>query len=290
MKKFIVMILFLVILTAGCTEQDNAPEEDAVSAPEISETKDSAENASAANGEQIEINPALGAPGAEADFTEAEVLKSEDEGVENSDAEISGTEGLEAFSTKTTVKLNGDIGQKIGSSYLGINEGQVYHFFPEQILGDPRYTTIKVEDGLHVLHPDGLFFLENDTATIYSNTIVEEAAFPCEWNPPIQKPNPTGGLYNFYFPYMTANFTESEYWIEDNRIYAPKKGHIFLYRNGETVYIKNGTGLEDNGCYFTLATENVISDQVVFDRYVILKNVSLVRHEGKTNLPALFEN
>jgi hypothetical protein len=257
MKKLIAAIFVIAVSIAGCIGQDDSG--DVQEDPETSILEDeSLDKASP----EIEV---------------------QEPAEENSDDGF-----LELFSTKTTVKLSGEIGQKIGDSYLGINEGKVYHFYPETLYDYTIYTTITLNDGLHVLHPEGLLFLENDTATIYSNDAVEEAEFPCKWNPVLRDAN--GDLFKLYLLYMTADFTESGYRIDENRIYTSEGTHIFLCNNGNTTYIQNGTELADNGCYFTLETENLIPDRVVFDRFVVGENVSFIRFEGKTYLSELFGN
>lgn len=259
MKKLIAAIFIIAVSISGCIGQDDSG--DVQQNPETSALEN--ESVAKASPETAVQEP------------ETEVMDSAEEDADDG--------LLEVFQTKTTVKLNEEIGQKIGDSYLGIHEGKVYHFYPETLYDYTKYTTIILNDGLHVLHPEGLFFLENDTATIYSNNAVEEAEFPCRWNPVLRDAN--GELFKLYMLYMTANFTDSEYRIDENRIYTSEGTHIFLCSNGNTTYVRNGTELVDDGCYFTLETKNVIPDRVVFDRFVIVENVSFIRYEGETYQP-----
>lgn len=48
--------------------------------------------------------------------------------------------------------------------------------------------------------------------------------------------------------------------------------------------------MEDDGYYFMLYTKNTLSQITVFDRFVITENVSIIRYEGETYLPEMFEN
>jgi len=296
MKKLVILIFILTVLTAGCADQENS-----ATGNEIPESVDVEEDLSVAELDQesaIEIEPESNNSGNGTNFTADEVEKivvksgnetnSTENEVEKASLETSASSYRAIFPKKTIVKLNNETAYRAGDSYLGRNEGKVYHFYPEKA-GITGHTSIIVEDGLHVLKPEGVFFLENDTATIYSNESVKKSKFPCDWNPASHRPS-SKARFNMYVPYLTANFTDSEYWIEENKIYVPEKGNIFLYNGEITVYIENGTEMEDDGYYFMLYTENTLSQITVFDRFVITENVSIIRCEGETYLPEMFEN